>query len=65
MSSDSPPPAVPTPDPAASTPRPLPGLAELFIAFAGISLAGFGGVLIWARRGIVEQRRWMTADEFN
>jgi chromate transporter len=21
--------------------------------------------LIWARRGIVEQRRWMTADEFN
>jgi len=29
----------------------------LFIAFAKISLAGFGGVLIWARRGIVEQRR--------
>ena len=46
-------------------PAPPPGLAELFIAFAKISLAGFGGVLIWARRGIVEQRRWMTADEFN
>lgn len=30
-----------------------------------MSLAGFGGVLVWARRGIVEQRRWMTADEFN
>jgi chromate transporter len=30
-----------------------------------MSLAGFGGVLIWARRGIVEQHRWMTAEEFN
>ena len=30
-----------------------------------MSLAGFGGVLVWARRGIVEQHRWMTAEEFN
>ncbi len=30
-----------------------------------MSLAGFGGVLVWARRAIVEQRRWMTPDEFN
>jgi chromate transporter len=30
-----------------------------------MSLAGFGGVLIWARRGIVDQHRWMTAEEFN
>lgn len=35
------------------------------MAFAKMSLAGFGGVLIWARRGIVEQHRWMTAEEFN
>src|SRR6266702_350406 len=42
-----------------------PGLVELFFAFAKISLAGFGGVLVFARRGIVEQRRWMTAEEFN
>jgi chromate transporter len=28
-------------------------------------LAGFGGVLVWARRGIVDQHKWMTADEFN
>ena len=42
-----------------------PGLSALFVAFAKISLAGFGGVLVWARRGIVDQRRWMTADEFN
>jgi chromate transporter len=42
-----------------------PSLLELFVAFAKISLAGFGGVLVWARRGIVEQYRWMTAEEFN
>lgn len=44
---------------------PAPGLAELFVAFAKMSLAGFGGVLVWARRAIVEQKRWMTAEEFN
>lgn len=42
-----------------------PGLLELFLAFAKMSLAGFGGVLVWARRAIVDQRRWMTPDEFN
>src|SRR6266702_7435326 len=42
-----------------------PGLVELFFAFAKISLAGFGGVLVFARRGIVEEHRWMTAEEFN
>src|SRR5580704_10795985 len=30
-----------------------------------MSLAGFGGVLAFARRGIVEQHKWMTAEEFN
>jgi chromate transporter len=42
-----------------------PSLLTLFIAFAKMSLAGFGGVLVWARRGIVDQHKWMTADEFN
>src|SRR3979411_2091758 len=42
-----------------------PSLVELFMAFAKMSLAGFGGVLVWARRGIVDQHRWMTAEEFN
>jgi chromate transporter len=37
----------------------------LFFAFARMSLAGYGGVLPFARRGIVERHRWMTADEFN
>jgi chromate transporter len=70
MPPDSPPVAAPAPDIAPSNPpdRPgpfKPGLFELFMAFAKMSLAGFGGVLIWARRGIVEQHRWMTAEEFN
>src|SRR4051795_8596814 len=42
-----------------------PGLLALFVAFAKMSLAGFGGVLVWARRAIVEEHRWMTAEEFN
>ena len=39
---------------------------ELFFAIAKVSLAGFGGVLVLARRGIVDHSRWMTAaEEFN
>jgi chromate transporter len=62
MLPDSPPAAIPAPDIPASTP---PSLIALFVAFAKMSLAGFGGVLVWARRGIVDQHRWMTADQFN
>ncbi len=65
MSPDSSPVAAPAPDLPASNHPLKPGLFELFIAFAKMSLAGFGGVLIWARRGIVEQHRWLTAEEFN
>jgi chromate transporter len=62
MPPDSPPAAVPAPELPISVP---PSLFALFVAFAKMSLAGFGGVLVWARRGIVDQHRWMTADEFN
>jgi chromate transporter len=62
MPPDSPPAAVAAPDLPISTP---PGLIALFVAFAKISLAGFGGVLAFARRGIVDQHRWMTPDQFN
>jgi chromate transporter len=62
MPPDSPPAAVPAPDSPIATP---PGLIALFVAFAKMSLAGFGGVLVFARRAIVEQHRWMTAEEFN
>lgn len=54
-------PAVQEPDLATAP----PSLVALFLAFARMSLAGFGGVLVFARRAIVEQHRWMTADEFN
>ncbi|MEA2920121.1 MAG: chromate transporter [Bradyrhizobium sp.] len=62
MPPDSPPAALAAPALPTSTP---PGLFALFAAFAKMSLAGFGGVLVWARRGIVDQHRWLTADEFN
>jgi chromate transporter len=50
--------------PSASA-RVPPTLLELFLAFALISLCGFGGVLAWSRRMLVEKRQWMTAEEFN
>jgi chromate transporter len=63
MSPDSPPAAAPAPNIPPTLPP--PGLFELFLAFARMSVAGFGGVLPFARRGIVDRHRWMTADEFN
>lgn len=48
-----------------SAPAAPPGLLTLFVSFAKMSLAGFGGVLVWARRAIVDQHRWMTPDQFN
>jgi chromate transporter len=66
MPPDSPPAAAPAPGSAPESPTsPPPGLIALFVAFAKMSLAGFGGVMVFARRAIVEQHRWMTADEFN
>jgi chromate transporter len=49
----------------AANPHPAPSLLELFAAFATMSLYGFGGVLAWARRVLVEQRKWMTPEQFN
>jgi chromate transporter len=49
---------------AAVTPD-RPSLYELFRAFIVVSISGFGGALPWARRMIVEQKRWMTTEEFN
>jgi chromate transporter len=57
---------APTAPPAPSAPAPpQPTIAELFLAFATMSLSGFGGVLAWARRIMVERRRWFTAEQFN
>jgi chromate transporter len=53
--------AVPAPD-LRNDP---PSVISLFLAFAKMSLSGFGGVLVFARRAIVDEHRWMTAEEFN
>jgi chromate transporter len=45
-------------------PQVPPGLRALFLGFLTVGLCGFGGVLPWARRMVVEQRRWLTAAEF-
>jgi len=45
------------------TRRPAP--AALFAAFLSIALSGFGGVLPFARRMLVDRRGWMSADDFN
>jgi len=50
---------------SAAPPAFHPSLAELFRAFVLVSISGFGGALPWARRTIVEQKRWMTTEEFN
>src|SRR5271169_1669943 len=53
------------PSPAAAPPPQPPTLWHLFTTYATISLMGFGGVLAWSRRMMVEERRWMTSEQFN
>ncbi|CAN5218110.1 chromate transporter [soil metagenome] len=38
--------------------------AALFYCFLSMGLNSFGGVLPWARRMLVEQRGWLTSEEF-
>lgn len=49
--------------PAAADAAP-PTRATLFLAFLKMGLLGFGGVLPWARRVLVEERRWLSEREF-
>ena len=37
---------------------------ELFLGFLFVGLRGFGGVLPWARQMIIEERHWLTEEEF-
>jgi chromate transporter len=48
---------------AAPSARPHTRLA-LFTAFLKMGLLGFGGVMPWARRVLVEERRWLSEREF-
>ncbi len=38
--------------------------SEMFWAFSNLALRGFGGVLPWAQRVIVEEKRWMNREDF-
>ncbi len=48
--------------PAGDTPRVT--LGELYRGFFSAGARGFGGVMPWARRMLVEERRWLTDQEF-
>lgn len=47
-----------------SVPPVRPTRSALFLGFLSVGICGFGGVLPWARRMIVDQRGWMTPGEF-
>ena len=51
------------PDREGSSAGPV-SLFELFRVFNRLALHGFGGVLPWAQRALVEERRWLTREEF-
>lgn len=42
----------------------IPSRAELFLGFFKTGLSGFGGVLPHARRMLVDDRRWLSDQEF-
>src|ERR1700704_5926965 len=39
-------------------------LIELFLGFLAIGARSFGGVMPWAYRTMVEERRWLTVEDF-
>ena len=39
-------------------------VAEIYLAFTVLALQGFGGVLAFIEREMVERRRWLTREEF-
>ncbi len=58
-----PPPQLPAEDaPSHNAPNVSP--LELFLAFSQLALSGFGGVLPWAHRTLVERKAWLTQREF-
>ncbi len=40
------------------------GAGQLFVAFSSLALSGFGGVLPFAYRALVERHRWLSAKDF-
>jgi chromate transporter len=56
--------AMPPISTAAMSERESPTVAALFTGFFKLGLMGFGGVLPLARRMVVEDRRWLSGEEF-
>ena len=52
------------PDDALASPLAGVSRAQLFTSFLKMGLLGFGGVLPWARRVLVDERRWLDDREF-
>jgi chromate transporter len=48
-----------------SSTRDAPSPWQLFVAFLSVGLSGFGGVLPFARRMLVERRAWLSENAFN
>jgi len=46
------------------TVTPPGSLRELFLGFLSIGARSFGGVMPWAYRVMVEERRWISAEDF-
>jgi chromate transporter len=44
--------------------RYVPSKRELFLAFLKIGISAFGGALPWARRVLVEEKKWIDDREF-
>ena len=53
----------PLPAVTLAEPASLP-VTRLFLVFSKIALTGFGGVMPFAYRALVEQYRWLSAEEF-
>jgi chromate transporter len=51
-------------DSSTSVPAESVTTTDLFVGFLKVGMSGFGGVLPFARRMLVEERRWLTEREF-
>lgn len=58
------PPPQPPNDSTPDSDAPKIGPLELFLAFSQLAMSGFGGVLPWAHRTLVERKGWLTQREF-
>src|SRR5256885_17190290 len=40
-----------------------PSTGDVFLTFARIGVSGFGGVLFWMRRVLIQEKHWVTDEE--